>query len=1025
MFSQGFLFVYNGERIVVSKRRAVFSLVLFLLAIGFGFVSGCESLISPVSDASGGRLRIEFYDVVTGEPIKGLSISLWIEVAPHSRISVSGDSAGEGYALIELPPNITLSKASWVTYINIPGVWILQKTVGEKEVGIADGAWYIMAVGQSTSYSFRFTIQTPVNFLQQYDDSGPLFSLELYLTRGRVVTIYNPLDNIGVYDSHLSVSTISQNFFEVIGGRQTLWVLPDSQPLSLVLSVRFETETYGPLRFSSPGGEFNISVEIGNRTYIDLAVPAVQGLSSVQTGVLKGMLDAMASYGFKLDELYMKLGKASSLYAESVEDFGNLDRVNGTANMAFAIRLCRELYNEVIGAYNASIIWSPILLVVLVFFSLALSRMIAEKGRRPNMVFLGLFVLLFCFFLFSQPNFRLYFVFVFLLLTQRLNVPFSTTLISQTLEVLAIQVFIIVVLFTALRDFMRQTFGVSMRNLKRRRIKTILALTTIALVSAAAMSLLTFTPETTRRYQLPNRISKVNDVLVIYKRFSTSSETAYREVNEPFRLDEVKNFQSGNWTKSMNIFGVISVSLRMADGSTMGRFNLVAVNPQYMEEYVNVAESMGSDWSLNSTDRGMIIIGSEIASQYNLTAGSQVFLDNKGFTVKSVFNEQNAVENLRDIDGEYFFSLPSSTGPIFDSSTKQITGGSFIIGSTNDLAPSALSIYKVSLVIKAEHAEEIWDIAEGFLPYVFDYLTGTGGTSSVRTYEIHLTSQGNVFAISSGMPVFAITGNWQSHIIPLATTSLLLFTNSLGTVYERKSEIRIISAAGASPTRIRLIFLLEGTTLGTIGGILGYVVGYGISQVAGYALPALVQQNLLTGSPFTISFLAALGSSLLGCLLPSKASIKTVVPSGKLTKKASEIINVKKTLNEAYLEIPMKLQPADTRPFNDFLENLTKSYSHGTLRQLIMRNLTLEQSPYVNDKLASIEEKRWILLVNFASDFQVSITSRPNEDLKVLITPYSTRKKVRWTGRDYQNLENMAPILRKELMGYLSYTPTA
>ncbi|MEM3041179.1 MAG: FtsX-like permease family protein, partial [Nitrososphaerota archaeon] len=801
------------------------------------------------SVASEIRIGVEVYDPRTGERILGLPVSLGIQIG-NSDVSVTTTPDGEGRISID-SQNITVLEPIYVRNVSIPGIWFLDRVVGQTERILSrtpQGYGYRRAAASGNLTVYEFYLSNYVGFSQQSDGSNLLLRLKLYMTKARIVQIYNPLSDLRKYDPRLSISVLSANFIEIGGSKA---IVPINESLWLRLTITFQVESYGSIMFSSPRGDFSVSVETDNRTFIDLTPAVIRGLSSAETNILKALLDAIEPYGFKLDELYSKLLTISTLYEQSAREFENQNRENGTKSLISAIYTFRDVYNETSDTYTEAVGWTPTLIIILVFFSLALSRMITEKRLPANIIFVILFALMFCLFFFTQPNFRLYLDFVVSVFTLRMRIPFFSVILIQSLQAIAAVVLILIVCFTKLRDFAVQTFGVSMRNLRRRRMKTVLALVTIVLVSVATMSLLTFAPETTHRVPLLNRASKLDNAMVIYKRVVKEIPgLSYSEWNEPLQPYEVRDFQSGEWVKSMNIYGILAVNLRRDDGFEVDgftRFSMVIVNPQFMEEYVNVTEIMSSDWSLNSTDRGMIIVGSEIALKYNLTEGSQVYLNNRRFTVKSVFNERNAVENLRDIDDEYFFSLPSSTSQVFDPSTKEIKGGSFIIGSVNDFALTEMSIYKVSIIAKDEYAEKIWDIAEGFLPSILDFWTEDAGTTRaqlIRTYEIHITSRGSVYLISSGLPTPTVAGDWQIHIIPVAITSLLLLTNALATVAERKSEIRTLFTSGASPTRIRLIFIIEGMTLGIIGGILGYVAGYGIAQVVGFALPSLVQKNL-------------------------------------------------------------------------------------------------------------------------------------------------------------------------------------
>ncbi len=53
------------------------------------------------------------------------------------------------------------------------------------------------------------------------------------------------------------------------------------------------------------------------------------------------------------------------------------------------------------------------------------------------------------------------------------------------------------------------------------------------------------------------------------------------------------------------------------------------------------------------------------------------------------------------------------------------------------------------------------------------------------------------------------------------------------TVTERMAEIGLLNALGATPMRIRILFLLESTALSTLGGIVGLITGSGIAGLLG------------------------------------------------------------------------------------------------------------------------------------------------------------------------------------------------
>ena len=103
-------------------------------------------------------------------------------------------------------------------------------------------------------------------------------------------------------------------------------------------------------------------------------------------------------------------------------------------------------------------------------------------------------------------------------------------------------------------------------------------------------------------------------------------------------------------------------------------------------------------------------------------------------------------------------------------------------------------------------------------------------------------------------------------IIVLLIGSLIVFTNMMASVNERKREIGIFRAIGFRKSHVVQIIFLEALIVGLIAGIVGYALGLGISHIIGPMITGV------KGGPLFIDPLLALGaiflSSLIG-ILPS------------------------------------------------------------------------------------------------------------------------------------------------------------
>jgi lipoprotein-releasing system permease protein len=99
------------------------------------------------------------------------------------------------------------------------------------------------------------------------------------------------------------------------------------------------------------------------------------------------------------------------------------------------------------------------------------------------------------------------------------------------------------------------------------------------------------------------------------------------------------------------------------------------------------------------------------------------------------------------------------------------------------------------------------------------------------------------------------------------------------TVTDRAKDIAVLLSMGAQRKQIRRIFLYQGIAIGATGIVIGLVIGYGFSWVAGkyHLIPLDPQVYAVPYVPFHASFLdgmwiavAAMGIAVVATLLPAK-----------------------------------------------------------------------------------------------------------------------------------------------------------
>ncbi len=80
-------------------------------------------------------------------------------------------------------------------------------------------------------------------------------------------------------------------------------------------------------------------------------------------------------------------------------------------------------------------------------------------------------------------------------------------------------------------------------------------------------------------------------------------------------------------------------------------------------------------------------------------------------------------------------------------------------------------------------------------------------------------------------------------LIALVTASLGITNTMIMSILERRREIGVLKALGADDSDIRRIFLFEAAAIGTLGAILGILLGWAISRVASAVAQAVMRHE--------------------------------------------------------------------------------------------------------------------------------------------------------------------------------------
>jgi putative ABC transport system permease protein len=112
--------------------------------------------------------------------------------------------------------------------------------------------------------------------------------------------------------------------------------------------------------------------------------------------------------------------------------------------------------------------------------------------------------------------------------------------------------------------------------------------------------------------------------------------------------------------------------------------------------------------------------------------------------------------------------------------------------------------------------------------------------------------------------------------IVLLIGGLIVFTNMMAAVNERKREIGIFRAIGFRKSHVIRIIFLESLIVGVIAGVLGYALGLGFSQLLGPIITGL------KGGKWYFDPVLAMGAILLSSLIGVLSSAYPAIHASKM-----------------------------------------------------------------------------------------------------------------------------------------------
>ena len=354
---------------------------------------------------------------------------------------------------------------------------------------------------------------------------------------------------------------------------------------------------------------------------------------------------------------------------------------------------------------------------------------------------------------------------------------------------------------------MLEDFINAFKNFKSNKTRTFLSLLGVIIGVASVIVITSMGSSSTKQIESTFGTAGLDVVSVSGGFMNKRGSSSYIALNETERtelFDNIRNIKK-IWFKN-------SLNVTMTYGENSSSVNCSAIETGYLEMY-NLELEKGSFFTVTDNEEGSqkIILNHDTAENYfpdGDAVGKQIIL----VASKTTFN----------------FEV---IGVLKEQTTGMENGSAFIPRGfyTKKIKPNPNAD---TMMVQATSADKAVSLATEIKSY---YTEKTGSEYSV-----------NVMSMQSMLEQMSeITSTMSIMLSAIAAISLLvggigIMNIMIVTVTERRQEIGIRKALGASPADIRQQFLIESASITLLGGIMGIIIGIIVSLAVEY-----VQSNAL------------------------------------------------------------------------------------------------------------------------------------------------------------------------------------
>lgn len=583
-------------------------------------------------------------------------------------------------------------------------------------------------------------------------------------------------------------------------------------------------------------------------------------------------------------DFYVALERNDLIRVKNLADKADRELLDGAYDKCYAD--LREAYigtlqidRRIGGIYADATSSVAILMVFLALAAMVLTTFLFERSRLKPLTTLGFSGLFIAVLYYTYPGFRL--------------IKASTFFIDLNLS-LAIALLAPFVVPQLLGGKTVSILSIAKQNLRRRRIRLMLTLTSVMVLTMSFVMLTSFSTGyglTTRSFRVFDTVSE--GLMVRRPLPSDLPETTpflhldistiewLQEKSEV--LEVAPKFENSPSPKSIGFLYSSN-----APTKRLYLFGVLGIQPSAEAKITHIDETIVRGKYLDDDEKNGVLISAQATESLGVDVGDELVFGRQRATLVGVFDD-HVFSRIRDVDAE---PLIPQKQVIVEGETPTIyliscDPSEMII--TNWQTARELSMVLLSRIdAQAREPNSALSLArEIALERDLWVWSSYGG-------DVSRTALGE-YAEVKGL----------SLLIPWVIVVLNVIATMLNSMFERRREVAIFSSVGLNPSHISALFMAEASIIGIIGGSFGYLFGLGGYRAISFLSIAVEVRQKVS----VIWCLASLSVALAAVLVATSFAIRysTVITPSLLLRTRTRLQAIESSGREWEFPMPVRL----------------------------------------------------------------------------------------------------------------------